>query len=158
MDTYIHYGHKAFQKELFQPIRNHPYMTKPYGGFWASNVDSKYGWEQWNQDNDFVSCKEEDSFCFTLKEDANVIHLYKEEDLAKLSREKYNPEFMLSSWYWIDFEKAIETGVDAIELHLSEGNHELYFPLYGWDCDSILIMNPDVIVEVKGEKYDNRRN
>ena len=39
---------------------------------------------------------------------------------------------------------------DAIELHLSDEVTDdylesLYFKLYGWDCDSILIMNPDII-------------
>ena len=39
---------------------------------------------------------------------------------------------------------------DAIELHLSEEVvddylESLYFKLYGWDCDSILIMNKDII-------------
>jgi hypothetical protein len=36
-------------------------------------------------------------------------------------------------------------GVDAIKLNLSKGDYELYYELYGWDCDSILIMNPDII-------------
>lgn len=43
---------------------------------------------------------------------------------------------------------------DGIELHISEETtdldkyDELYFALYGWDCDSILIMNPDVVITV----------
>ena len=25
---------------------------------------------------------------------------------------------------------------------------DLYYKLYGWDCDSIVIMNPDIVVEL----------
>lgn len=32
----------------------------------------------------------------------------------------------------------------ALELHFSECG-ELYWALYGWDCDCILIMNPDIM-------------
>ena len=45
----------------------------------------------------------------------------------------------------IDFE-SLSKSYDAIELHLSDSEDNLYMMLYGWDCDSILIMNPDVIV------------
>lgn len=45
---------------------------------------------------------------------------------------------------YLDFEKLRELGIDAIELHLIE-NPELYWTLYTWDCDSVLVMNPDVI-------------
>ena len=46
-----------------------------------------------------------------------------------------------------DFEKLLSDGVDAIELFISD-DRELYWSLYGWDCDSILIMNPDVVREI----------
>lgn len=42
-----------------------------------------------------------------------------------------------------------EEGADAIELHLTcngNMNNELYFALYGWDCNSIRIMNPDIVL------------
>ena len=53
-------------------------------------------------------------------------------------------------WCCLDFE-LLTYEYDAIELHLSEDNSRgdfmecLYWVLYGWDCDSILIMNPDVV-------------
>ena len=47
-----------------------------------------------------------------------------------------------------DFEKMLADGWDAIEFRLSEDS-ELYWALYGWDCDSILVMNPDVVEEIR---------
>jgi len=49
----------------------------------------------------------------------------------------------ISSWKLLDFEKL--AGIyDAIDVSISN-DPELHFALYGWDCDSILIMNPDII-------------
>lgn len=45
MVEYIHYGHTEFSKELFQPIKNREMFAKPTGGFWASRLNSLYGWD-----------------------------------------------------------------------------------------------------------------
>lgn len=55
---------------------------------------------------------------------------------------------------YLDFEELRKQGVDAIELHLSE-YCELYYILYTWDCDSILIMNK-YIIESEGDKNDQK--
>jgi len=44
---------------------------------------------------------------------------------------------------YLDFNKLKEE-YDAIEVFISSDSR-LYRALYGWDCDSILIMNKDVI-------------
>ena len=48
---------------------------------------------------------------------------------------------------FLDFEK-LSKEYDAIEVNISECR-DLYYSLYGWDCDSIVIMNPDIIEEIK---------
>ncbi len=70
---------------------------------------------------------------------------------------KIETEFSHSSrWITLDFEE-LSKSYDGIELHLSEEETEdifngLYWKLYGWDCDSILIFNKDIIVlEEKGQ-------
>ena len=50
-------------------------------------------------------------------------------------------------WTTLDFEKLAQE-YDAIEVLIS-GDPGLYYELYGWDCDSILIMNPEIIIEEK---------
>lgn len=148
MQKYIHYGHTHFDKNLFVEIINRTVFSKPHGGLWASPMNAEYGWKDWNDVNEFKDCDEENSFIFSLKEGANVVHIYSKEDLDKLPQ----TEKTIHYWYCIDFEKLKNEGVDAIELHLSEDRCEnycdrLYELLYGWDCDSILIMNPDIVVE-----------
>jgi hypothetical protein len=123
------------------------------GGLWASPVDADFGWKTWNDNEHFRECSESNCFTFTLTESANVYHIYSVADLKSLP--EYANFIVPSRWYCIDFEKALEQGYDAIELHISEEERTdtepfecLYFKLYGWDCDSILIMNPDVVMEV----------
>ena len=154
MKEYIHYGCTEFKKEFFNPIKNRKFI-KPNGGFWASPVDSERGWYSWCTDNDMTSWLNGGSFKFSLTNNAKVYHIYSLDDLYTLPRNKtVRPVF---NEYFIDFEACVRSGMDAIELHLSEevGNHDgfmngLYWELYGWDVDSILIFNPDIIV-VEGE-------
>lgn len=46
----------------------------------------------------------------------------------------------------IDFE-GLKSQYDVLECSLTK-YPELYWTLYGWDCDCILVMNPEVIVSV----------
>jgi hypothetical protein len=139
---YIHYGHKNFSRELFRPIRDVPYLTKPEGGLWASRKNAKYGWKDWCRDSDFRNCNDDNSFSFKLTDDANVVYLKCVSDLNQLPKIS---NVFCPVWHYIDFEAAKDDGVDAIEVVDID---ELYFSLYGWDCDSILIMNPNIIVPV----------
>lgn len=150
--TYIHYGHTEFKKDLFQPIQNRPMWNKPSGGLWASATDAERGWKQWAEAEDFMVCKEENSFSFKLAEDAKVCHLYSADDLDKLPRQEMSDIYKTLGIKRIypDFEKTMEMGYDAIEIHISSDG-ELYNALYGWDCDSIVVLNPDIVVPLERE-------
>lgn len=161
---YVHYGATKFSKRHFRKIKNvkRGYNLKPkaHTGLWASPLDTKEPWYECCAEifannlevlSSLTSC-----FLFTLKPDANVVHIYKHKDLLQLPVNPYkekNAYYNVSYYYPIDFEKCIEQGIDAIELHLSESeewdrNHkykEIWWNLYGWDCDCIFIMNPNVV-------------
>lgn len=146
---YIHYGHSSFDRNLFIPIRNQERWVKPHGGLWASSVDAGYGWKDWCISNGFKIERLVEYFEFTLSDDTRVLHIY---DVAQLSElpQIEGPDM----WCCLDFEQLLSDGYGAVELHLSEEKRDklscvfakgLYWELYGWDCDSILIMNPDVV-------------
>lgn len=146
MKTYIHYGHTAFIPEQFTPIQNRYGMTKPYGGFWASPKDAKWGWKDWCEAEEFRECKESNAFCFTLRDDAHVLTIVSTEQVRSIPQQ--NNERFRTLWQAFDFETLVNSGVDAVEVSLS-ADWNLYYELYGWDCDSILIMNPEIIVPLK---------
>lgn len=45
--------------------------------------------------------------------------------------------------YNLDFEK-LKEDYDAIEVLISKDSR-LYWSLYSWDCDSLLVLNKDII-------------
>lgn len=140
---YIHYGHKHFEVNEFEPISNRELFPKPFGGFWASPVNAEYGWKDWNESEHFRECKLENSFKFRLNEKAKVLRIKSVNDLEELPKAQDGFGYMVI----LDFEKLTEQ-YDAIEVTIGY-DRDLYYALYGWDCDSILIMNPDVVVECK---------
>ena len=158
--VYTHYynnGIGRFDSEVFKPIKNLEvcYLNKPDNdtGFWGSPLMSEYGWKQWCKDNmpewiDGASC-----FCFTLSDDANILSLNSKSDLEEFINQ--NPEMIIHNGLSedlsfacsvvFDFEKMLNSGIDAIEVKIKD----LYYGImYGWDCDSILIMNPAVVINV----------
>lgn len=145
MVEYIHYGHKGFSKELFQPIKNREMFSKPTGGFWASRVNALYGWKDWCRDNDFGDCREGNCFRFSISKNANILTINSVDDLKGLPKAKQPVPVESSLWdNCLDFEQLLLNGIDAVEVNISSGR-QLYMAMYGWDCDSILIMNPDIV-------------
>lgn len=151
-DVYIHYGSTHFRPEAFVEPKNTGWV-KPAGGLWAclKNNDKAYTWKDWNESECFTDCSEENSFSFTLKDNTNVHYIYTDYDLYKLPILHDDIERINHRCGFIDFEKCLQMGIDAIELRYfgdwgkSLHNDTLYWDLYGWDCDCILILNPDCI-------------
>lgn len=151
-NRYIHYGHTKFDRELFVPVRNGNNLNKPVGGLWASPVDAERSWYRFCKDVNLVSWRLKTSFEFELSQNARVLELTpdnvwdlpedKESLFTRCPSEKRD---FLSMVEAVDFE-ALAREYDALECSLSE-NPALYWSLYGWDCDCILVLNPEVIVE-----------
>lgn len=138
--VYVHYGSDTFHRP--NPIANRDYyFTKPIGGLWASRKNGKFTWKDWCESEEFRLHTFDSSFEFTLKDHSRILELSSIDQLDNLPKLK---EFEKGSWAsdcCLDFEK-LSTQYDAIEV---TDIHELYFALYGWDCNSILIMNPDIV-------------
>ena len=127
--------------ELIKPIKNS--WVKPKGGLWASPINSAYGWKEWCEAEEFGNLSSSFSFEF----EGNVLVIDSLHDMDKL------PWFEQGTGcYAIDFEKINADGFDAILL-TEKGQNETRFTfprsLYGWDCESIVIMNPDRIITTR---------
>ena len=162
---YIHYGSDRFRPELATKAKNPqiPWTKPEHGtGLWGSRVDATYGWKDWCECEGEEEWLEGGSFLFTLKPEANVVMLNKAEDFEKL------PEVDISKLilkrgdfnhrnFYPDFDKCLEQGIDAIELGWYGDEWEdakaddMYMALYGWDCDCILVLNPDVVIPIERE-------
>ena len=125
-------------------------FTKPCGGFWASRKHDPQGWKSWCEGEEFWLEKLERHFLFKLKDGARVLELSDKDQLSDLPQMSVWNRWDMFSDVRLDFE-LLALDYDAIEV---TDIGQLYWPLYGWDCNSILIMNPD-IVEVIEEKEDN---
>lgn len=133
----ISYGNGTYCRDLFDPISDREW-TKPSGGLWASPVASEWGWKEWAESESFGDL----SNFFELEFRGNVFEVDSEADMMELP--------------WIDsFARAISfqaieaCGYDAVHLtEKGERNTRWTSPksLYGWDCETVLIMNPDSII------------
>lgn len=145
---YIHYGNDKFDINKFENISNDSIVpTKPLGGFWASRLECNYSWKD-------HCIKEEYSIdlskyiIFSIDKNAKILiidNCKQLEDLPQLDNQKRN--YRDNLYTKLDFEKLSEK-YDAIEVMIN-GINDLYFQLFGWDCESILIMNPKVIIPEK---------
>ena len=141
---FIHYGSDKYDPAKFCPIKRHEFLSKPVGGLWGSPVDAEYGWKDWCEHNGLIHLLRDSSFKFRLSDTAKILYIRSVDDLVELP--VINDEDMLFAphiWIRLDFEQLLSDGIDAIQINMGG---ELYFKLYGWDCDSILVMNKDVII------------
>ncbi len=142
-DAYIHYGSSEFIPEKFKPIENGEHRwTKPRGGLWSSPISSDCGWKQWCEAEQYRVDLLGKSFTFELDDDVKVLEITSGEDASKL--EKYanfhGNERSFPGIYSIDFEAIVSDGYSAI-LALAGTDYSVYHILYGWDCDTLLVLD-----------------
>ncbi len=154
---YIHYG-EAFDRAKFLPIKN-GLTTKPQGGFWVSRADAPFGWKEWVKSNQmdeygdaFFDVSDDCKSIISLKEGARILVIDSVEKADIIERTfGVNPRigeedaelFHQLGWFLLDFEQLAEK-YDAVECAFS-ADTRLYKALYTWDCDSTLILNPDIV-------------
>ncbi len=143
--TYVHYGDTEFRPELLTGNVKHMMIAnKPGNSLWASPEDAAYSWKDWNASEHYAPCTEDNAFRFVLSDDANILTIETHEEAAQFY-EKYCelsrvPErFIVAP---VDFQKMKADGIDGLEVKLPVINQ--YF--YCWDCESIAVWNPDVII------------
>lgn len=147
--VYRNYGNgSSFDPTLWKDPENGGLLIKPAtGGLWASPIDSVWGWKDWCEAEDFLDTSKQEYFDFYLSDDARVYTINTPTDIRifKYTIFPFRPDYHILA---IDFEGA-RKDYDAIFLsELGERTTRFSdpFSFYGWDCESILILNKEVII------------
>ena len=158
---YISFRKKDISEDKFIPVINQEFFCKPKGGLWGSpyTPDGEYlsEWHRFTIE-EFKSAFSENAVLFNLKETARIYTIDSMQDLIRFTN-KYSLEptvdipikhGFLKCW---DFERASED-YDVIYL-TAKGEAETRLPpsnlpsFYGWDVESILVLNFDAIADWK---------
>ena len=139
MRRLVHYGADHFDPSLFVPVHD-AHWIKPKGGLWSSPVESEFGWRQWCKTEDWNLDRLDKSFEFDIR--GRVMVIDSVESMNEL------PWIEAGPLQCISFECLMAAGVDAVHLTW-EGQVATRFSrprsLYGWDCECVLVMNPEII-------------
>jgi len=129
------------KQELINDIINCNFV-KPKGGLWASPVNSSHGWKKWCDEEDFGDTLSS----FTFRYIGSVLKI---DSLRDLEQIPWTRDEWIQALY-PDFELMVQLGIDAMWLTVEGENvtrHSGPKTLYGWDCESVLIMNPSGIMQ-----------
>ena len=150
--SYITYGMPYFDKSLLVP-KSQPLLVrgnKPVGCFWGSPISAKFGWKEWCEAEEFYKSDFSLYIVWKLKPDARILKIKSEKDIESLPVViDYCLEFMPN----IDY-NLLRNKFDAVELlnpSLGKGlyNSEKARGFSTWDCQSIVVLNPDKIEVIK---------
>lgn len=167
-NQHIILGKKELIREKFNPIKNKIGFNKPEGGIWASPYypDKEYisGWHEWcsSEMEDWLS---NDSVILELKDSARIFIIDSQNDLIKLinlvgtAEDEFTKSVKSKLFSCPDFEKAslifdtiLMTEEGQWQTRFSDDNCD--YNLYGWDCESLIILNYDCIRNWKYKKLD----
>ena len=141
---FIHFGNTKFNKERFVIPKNRNFGNKPIGGLWASPENADFGWKEWNDVEHYVECDPDNAFRFKLKKGTRLYEIHSKKDADMLPVVENNMALLylgigMDTYDW----EAIAKECDAVMYY------EHSKCMYGWECDSILVLNPDVIIPLK---------
>lgn len=140
MSKYIHYGSAKFDKSKFKSIENIQFFNKPSGGLWGCEVGTKFRWKEFCELENIDWVNLSDSFEFELTPEARMLRLHNLDDYVEFRSKYAINDIGIKLALGYDFER-IAKEYDVIDFKVGE----LYMALYGWDVDSIVVLNPDVI-------------
>lgn len=157
---YRHYGSPRFLKYKQDPVSGTRMMKPLGGGLWASPVDSNRIWHQWCIDEHWNEDSLHEYFDFQLTNNAKIFVINSDDDFFELIK-KYpgrpTDTFERSLYSSYDEHREVEffpdylemiKDYDGLEVNISK-DPRLYHLMYGWDVDSIVVWNYDVIEALK---------
>lgn len=162
MKIYRHYGSSKFVPEKMNTNITNRWI-KPGGGLWASPIDSSRGWKDFCEDEQFKLESLDEYFDFMLNPSAKIyqIKCLKDlfylvdhfpgkplDDFMKFTYEIFDPKMEEDEKKVIEFFPDftnISKDYDGIEVSISN-DYRLYHAMYGWDVDSIVVWNPEIVI------------
>lgn len=129
-----------------------------YIHYGSTKFDPSYGWKQWCEAEDFASCEKSNSFEFTMKDPSKVAVIRNKTDFLKLPTVasdyllKRAEDLGTNVPRFIDFEECLRRGIDAVELcwfgdeYDGRDSDYMNYIMLGWDCDSIVVLNPEAVI------------
>lgn len=162
-------GINNISKDQFKSIQNIRDFVKPKGGLWTSpyTPNSEYysAWHEWCIHEDFNSGLSKDSVIVELKKYAMYYVIDSQNDLKDFIEivGECESEFTKSTGHkfavypnWENasamFDAIYLTQKGAWDTHIPFENRE--YNLYGWDCETVLILNFDCIDKWEYKKLD----
>lgn len=146
-NEFITYGLDKFDKSKFSLIKNDDFI-KPHGGLWSCPVDSEYNWKDWCVGEGVRNKKLSNWFKLKLSKDSIIFVIDNINDLSELHKMGEIRTFYGDRY--LDFEK-LSKSLDGILL-TDKGESATRFThpgLRGWDVESLLVFNPEVIEVVE---------
>ena|ERR1035437_332184 len=151
----IHHGSPNFDPAKFNAVVDDSrtaFTKKPFGGLWTSPVESKCGWREWCEVEEFKLDRL--SASFDLRFIGDVLVIDRVEDLSKIPWKTAYSSARIREEEAPVFGSLLSRGVDAIHLtdkgqcatRLSDPRN-----LYGWDCESVLVINPYSVWQIVHE-------
>lgn len=151
MQEFITHGKECFDRDQFIIPSNRPYINKPYGGLWGCRYKpySNSAWHEWCVSERFFTEALKSGFIYSIKEDSRLYIIDTYRDLEEITdRFPNDKDDLLFPNKTIDY-VGIMKEYDAIYLTdrgQSVTRHSRPYSLYGWDVESILILNGDIII------------
>ena len=161
--TYRHYGSDKYNRDIKVDLSYKKLtLSKPKkAALWGTPIESDFGWKDWCEREDFDLDSLKTYFDFKLRPGSKVLIIENEQDLDGLDEFIHHDEYandighddlilMIFGYrraeqVLLNWEKLVSI-VDAVEILY---NDFTCYRFYGWDCDSICVLNPDAIEEVK---------
>lgn len=133
-------------------------VNKPYGGIWASPVNSENGWLDFAGSAFKKRYSDPHHFVFKLAPNANIYIIDTLEDLKRICKE-YNLYLGFDSSKSMSSRILLQNGYDGVFVteHAAATLRYIDDPtinnLDSWDVESICVLNKDVIVPLKENEY-----
>lgn len=129
------------------------FVNKPDFGLWGSPTDVSYGWKEWCIDNYFKTDTLDVYTKWELKPEANILVINSFEDFINVMDMYGKIDPRIPDMCYLDFSRIMKdydgmwvTGNGNMECHYPQPyKKNIYIDLNAWDCDSIVVWNPDVV-------------